>query len=74
VNAFWTRISRNPVFAAAWTFFSGALGEELLSALQEGHFSFTLKSIESMLSAAAVTMLIALLHLYMPKPGTNPNP
>lgn len=65
-------LRQNPLFVAAWTAFCGALAEQLAQALQSGHMSFTAKSWESMLGTAAVTALLAILHLYTPKPGSNP--
>lgn len=67
-----TNLRQNPLFVAAWTAFSGALIEQLAETLQSGHLSFTEKSWESMLGTAGVTALIAVLHLYTPKPGANP--
>jgi hypothetical protein len=73
-KAIWHTIRTNPVCVFAWTSFSGALATQLYTALQPGgHFDWSVQSWEKMLTAAAATALISLVHLYTPVPGTNPN-
>ncbi len=68
----WLSIRSNPFFVTAWTFFVGALGEQFLRMANSGHFDWTAKGLEEMVTAAATTTAIALVHLYTPAQGTNP--
>ena len=72
-KAVWNTIRTNPVFVAAWTAFSGALATQLYTAAQTGALDWTPQAWEKMAAAAAGTAFIAVLHLYTPAPGTNPN-
>lgn len=74
MKAFWLTIRNNPVFVTFWTAFTGALAEQFLNFADSGKMDWTLKGCEKMLIGALVTGGIALAHLYLPKPGTNPNP
>ena len=69
----WLTIRSNPIFVAVWTAFTGALAEQFLRLANSGSFDWSLKGIEEMLSSAATVAAIALAHLYLPKPGANPN-
>lgn len=69
----WLTIRGNPFFVSAWTLFAGALGEQFLRVANTGSFDWSRKGIEEMVSAAATTTIIALIHLYTPTQGQNPN-
>lgn len=74
----WNTIRTNPYCVSVWTFFTGALGEQIFTAVQKGGFDWSTKNIEGMLTAAAGTTIIALVHLYTPQPSVTqaniPNP
>ena len=65
-------IKHNPVFVTAWTFFAGALGKALVSAVESGHVDFTVKNLQEMVIAALSTTAVALIHLYLPSPTQQP--
>ena len=73
IKQLWLSLRSNPFFVTAWTLFVGALGEQFLRLANSGSFDFTAKGIEEMVTAAAMTTGIALVHLYIPAQGTNPN-
>ena len=63
--ALWNKIKSNPVFVTAWTLFAGALGKELMTAYTTHKLDFSLQSWQQMAGAAAMTAIIALIHLYI---------
>ncbi len=69
LKKFWDSIRSNPFFVTAWTLFAGALGSELTTAWTSGKFDFSLQSWQKMGEAAAMTAVIALVHLYLPQPN-----
>ena len=69
----WLSVRNNPVFVLIWTSFTGALASQFINAYEAGSFSWTVDAWKRMATMAATTAIIALAHLYIPAPGSNPN-
>lgn len=67
----WKAVFSNPVIAAVWTAFAGAVAKQLYTAIWTGSFDWTQKSWVAMGTTGASAALLALLHLYMPAPTSN---
>ena len=65
IKQWFLRVRSNPFFVAAWTFFAGAFGSELVSALESHTFVLSANTLESMAASALGTMTAALIHLYI---------
>lgn len=66
--AYLKTLVKKPMFIAFRGFFTGALAAQLDSAYNAGHIDLSWKALSQMLVGATVAAVIALWHLYTPKP------
>jgi hypothetical protein len=68
----WLTLRSNPVFVAAYTAALGAIASYLQGALSSGNFAIDKINWAQMGTLAAAAATAAVVHLYVPPPGTNP--
>lgn len=69
----WLSIRSNPIVVAAYSAAAGAVISYFSGALQTGQFNFGAINWERLGTLAGTAALAAVVHLYTPPPGTNPN-
>ena len=73
-RALWKAIQRNPYFVVPTSAAFGAVLSILNDEFLAGKLDFTPDGIRRLKVSAVGAIIIALYHLYLDKPGSNPNP
>ena len=69
----WLSLRSNPYFVTAYSAALGAVLNALYQEVSAGSVNLSAKGLESLASTALGAAIIALWHLYTPKPGSTPN-
>jgi hypothetical protein len=73
IKQLWASIRSNPVFVTASSAAAGALVSGIQDELASGHIDWTRSGINKLTGYALTAAIAAIVHLYRPAPGTNPN-
>jgi hypothetical protein len=69
----WLSVRSNPAVVAGYSAAAGAAVSYLQGALSRGDFSFQSIDWNQLATLAGTAALAAVVHLYTPPPGSNPN-
>jgi hypothetical protein len=70
----WATLRSNPVFVAAYSASAGAVVSMLQDEMASGHIDWTRGGLNKLTGLATTAAIAAVIHLYVPNPGSNPNP
>ena len=74
IKALWKAIRSNPYFVVPSSAAFGAILSMLRDEFLAGKLDLGPDGISRLKAAAAGAIIVALYHLYLDKPGSNPNP
>ena len=70
----WDSVRSNPIFVAVSSAAVGAVVSDIQDELASGKIDWTRAGLNKLTGYALTAAIAALVHLYRPKPDTNPNP
>ena len=74
IKAIWKAIRSNPYFVVPSSAAFGAILSLLRDEFLAGKLDFSPSGVSRLKAAAVGAIVVALYHLYLDKPGSNPNP
>lgn len=70
----WITVRSNPYFVAGYSAFIGAAVSVLQDEMASGKIDWTRSGLNKLFGYAITATIFAVVHLYRPQPGSNPNP
>ncbi len=73
IKQLWLSVRSNPIFVVGSSAAVGALVSAVQDELASGHIDWTRAGINKLTGLALTAAVAAIVHLYRPAPGANPN-
>ena len=70
----WLSVHNNPIFVLFYSTAAGAAASMIQDELASGHIDWTRAGLNKLMGYAFTAGIAAVVHLYVPTPGSNPNP